>query len=257
MPDSQINFKVIGAGIPFVFQHGLGASIGQVEQLLSGIDGFKWIFIDMPGHGDSILAKDCIPSFEYYTDQLVSSLDKLGIEKAHFGGISMGAGIAINMALRYPEKVQTLFLVRPAWIDQESPDHLKVLVKAAKLMGRLDGIERFKKDPTFLSINNILPEAAESLQTVFDPKQQKSLPTVLNAMVNDKPYSTLEDLKKLNLPCMIVGNHNDPLHPYTIAEITNQNISGSTLHKVTSRYVDGASHQNEIIELITKFVLHT
>lgn len=254
MPASQINIKVIGEGKPFVFQHGLGANIEQVEQLVSGIDGIQWIFMDMPGHGQSELTADAIPSFDFYTDQLVLALDKLGIQKAHFGGISMGAGIAINMALRYPEKVEGLFLVRPAWIDQETPEHLKILVQAANLLGQTNGIELFKNESSFEEINNKLPNAGQSLLSLFSAEQQKELPKVLEAMVNDKPYSSTEALQKLNLPCIIIGNDDDPLHPYEIAEKTNQNIVGSTIHKVTSRYIDGELHQKEIIELINKYL---
>ena len=242
-------------GVPFVFQHGLGANIAQVEQLLSGINGIQWIFMDMPGHGNSKLEKDCVPSFQFYTDQLVLALDKLGVTKAHFGGISMGAGISLNMALRYPGKVQGLFLVRPAWLDQESPENLKILLEAAKLMDLSDGIEKFKKEEAFQIINNELPKAAQSLLTIFDSEQQKELPTVLKAMVNDRPYDTMKELKKLDLQCTVIGNDNDPLHPYAMAESTSQNIPGSSLHKVTSRYIDSTAHQKEITDLIKKYFL--
>jgi pimeloyl-ACP methyl ester carboxylesterase len=255
LPDPQLNIKIIGDGEPFVFQHGLGANIAQVEQLLSEVKGFQWIFMDMPGHGNSKLAADCIPSFEFYTDQLVLALDKLGVKKAHFGGISMGAGIAINMALRYPEKVKTLLLVRPAWLDQETPVNLKILLEVSKLMGLTDGIEKFKKEAVFLTINKELPKAANSLLTIFDPEQQKELATVLKAMINDKPYCTIQELRNLDLPCVVIGNDNDPLHPYAMAESTNQNIKGSKLHKVTSRYTDSTAHQKEITELIKKYFL--
>lgn len=255
MPDSQLNIKIIGQGIPFVFQHGLGANVAQAAQLLSGNKDVQWIFADMPGHGNSILTPDCIPSFDFYTDQLVLALDNLEVEKAHFGGISMGAGIALNMALRYPEKVQSLFLLRPAWIDEGTPENLKVLLEAAKLIGTPKGIEQFKSDPTFLKINNMLPKVGNSLLGIFDKDQQKGLPSVLKAMVNDKPFDNLEVLKKIAIPCRIVGNDDDPLHPYTIAEKTNEYIPESKLHKVTSRYINSAAHQKEITELITKHLL--
>lgn len=250
------NLKVSGKGIPFVFQHGLGANLVQVEQLLSGIEGIQLINMDMPGHGNSALIKGEVPSFDFYVDQLVEVLNAKGIEKAHFGGISMGAGISINMALRYPEKVLSLVLVRPAWIDEGNPVHLRILSEAAELMSFSDGIEKFKGEASFQAINTELPNAGQSLLTIFNPEQQKELPNVLKAMVNDKPYAQLTALQKLALPCTVIGNDDDPLHPYDIAETTHQNIPGSVLHKVTSRYVDGTLHQKEITEHIKKHLLH-
>jgi len=252
----MINLKTTGEGIPFVFQHGLGANVGQVEQLVSGIKGIKWVYMDMPGHGNSALAKEAVPSFDFYVDQLVEALNAKGIEKAHFGGISMGAGISINMALRYPEKVKSLFLVRPAWIDEGNPAHLRILSEAAELMSFSDGIEKFQQEVSFQAINKEIPNAGQSLLTIFNPEQQKELPIVLKAMVNDKPYAELTALQKLALPSTVIGNDDDPLHPYDIAETTHQNIPGSVLNKVTSRYVDGTLHQKEITEHIKKHLLH-
>ena len=48
-------------------------------------------------------------------------LNHLGLTRAVVGGISMGAGMALNAATRYPERVAGLVLARPAWLDRPMP----------------------------------------------------------------------------------------------------------------------------------------
>ncbi len=40
------------------------------------------------------------------------------------GGISLGAAVAVNVALRHPGRVLGLVLVRPAWIDRPLPENV-------------------------------------------------------------------------------------------------------------------------------------
>ena len=60
-------------------------------------------------------------------DDLIGLLDHLGIEQAVIGGISLGAAVAVNVALRYPERVLGLVLSRPAWIDGPLPENVALL----------------------------------------------------------------------------------------------------------------------------------
>src|SRR6059036_2012715 len=47
-------------------------------------------------------------SFERWVLDLQAVLDRLGIKKAHVGGLSLGAGIATRFALRFPARVRSL-----------------------------------------------------------------------------------------------------------------------------------------------------
>ena len=66
-------------------------------------------------------------------DDLVALLDHLEIERAVVGGISLGSAVAVNMALRYPERVRGLVLSRPAWIDRPLPENVRLYSMIAEL----------------------------------------------------------------------------------------------------------------------------
>ena len=166
----------------------------------------------------------------------------------------MGAGISLNAALRHSSRVQALILVRPAWLDEKTPDNLKILVDAARLIAKDGGRQQFEKLPQFTAIRDLLPNAAKSVLGVFAPEQRREIPKVLEAMVNDCPFPDLRQLERLQLPTLIIGNHDDPLHPFEMAEKLAGVIPGSRLEQVISRYVDDAAHREHVREIVTDFL---
>jgi pimeloyl-ACP methyl ester carboxylesterase/putative sterol carrier protein len=103
-----------GKGPVVILLHGLGgtnASMLPTFQALS--KRYRVIAPDNPGFGESgkpLRSYD--PAF--FVDWLRSFLDTLGIKTASFIGNSMGGRIAIEMALRHPERVEKLVLFAPS-----------------------------------------------------------------------------------------------------------------------------------------------
>lgn len=250
----QFQYQESGSGKPFHFQHGLGSHLLQPQSLLAGLDGVRLLSMDCPGHGQAMLPADTLPSFDFYADQLVALMDQLDIDQALFGGISMGAGISTNIALRYPDRVRGLVLVRPAWLDQKTPDNLAILVDAAQWIGKDNGLERFCESADFVAIQQRLPKAAQSILGVFAETQRPEIPTVLKAMVNDAPFADLNALQNIDVPCLLIGNEDDPLHPYEMAEVMHQKINNSKIIKVPSRYLDDKQHREVVHQNVTKFI---
>ncbi len=249
-----LNYISKGQGIPFIFQHGLGSNLNQPQALLKNLDNIQLISMDMPGHGNSSLPPKTQPSFESYADCIINLMQQLKIKKAILGGISMGAGIALNIAMRFPEKIKGLVLIRPAWLDQKRPNNLEILMEAASYIKLKNGLKDFMQRPRFKVIQDQLPKAAQSVLGVFEPTQRAEIPFVLKSMIKDQPFEEIENLKQINVPCLVVGNDNDPLHPYLMAQKIHHFIKSSLMHQVISRYLDDAAHQQSIEKLVAKFI---
>lgn len=241
-----------GEGVPLVFQHGLTASVKQTESLLDGIKDLHILAIDCPGHGLSRLPADYEPTFNQYADEVLGFLNERGIHQAVFGGISMGSGIAVNIALRHPERVKALILVRPAWLDYKDPENLRILLPAAKLLTEINGRKRFESLPEFKKLEPLA--AAQSVLGVFAPEQQPELVTVIECMVNDRPFESMNELKNILVPTMVVGNDDDPLHPLWMSKKVQENIDNSVLKEVTSRYIDNDLHRDQVRQHIKDFI---
>ena len=109
--DQRIAYLDVGTGPPVILIHGFGGSIWQWEYQQHGLSQhFRVITLDLPGSGLSDK-----PEMDYRPDQmldyLVGFMDGVKIPQATLVGNSMGAGLAIGMALTHPSRVDKLVLI--------------------------------------------------------------------------------------------------------------------------------------------------
>jgi pimeloyl-ACP methyl ester carboxylesterase len=99
-----------GQGPPLILIHGYGGSMWQWEYQQTLAAHFRVITLDVIGSGLSDK-----PDLDYRPDTLIGSvsafMDVLGLPTATLVGNSMGAGIAIGMALNHPQRVERLVLI--------------------------------------------------------------------------------------------------------------------------------------------------
>ncbi len=107
----NINIKLkeySNAGETIVFLHFGGGNLKMWEPIVPYfIDNYHLVLIDIKGHG-----KSSRPNSGYHIDQLASEIllvvNQLNIKKAHFIGSSLGAEIALSIAISNPTLVKTL-----------------------------------------------------------------------------------------------------------------------------------------------------
>ncbi|MFZ1483117.1 MAG: alpha/beta hydrolase [Paracoccaceae bacterium] len=128
-------FSVAGDGPALVLIHGIGARRATFDGMVAGLkDRFTCITYDLRGHGLSPL-----PDGRFGLDDLVDDLEelraRLGVERAHFAGHSLGGMIGPRYALRYPERVLSLGLWSTAAFRTED-DSAKVRAVVAAMRER-------------------------------------------------------------------------------------------------------------------------
>ena len=107
----QIAYLDVGTGPPVILIHGFGGSMWQWEHQQHTLSQhFRVLTLDLPGAGLSDK-----PDIDYRTDQMleffVGFMDAVQIPQAALVGNSMGAGLAIGMALTHPTYVSRLVLI--------------------------------------------------------------------------------------------------------------------------------------------------
>jgi pimeloyl-ACP methyl ester carboxylesterase len=80
------------------------------DDLLPALSGHRVVRMDLRGFGGSASRPDA--PFSHHGD-VATLLDELGIRAAHLVGVSMGAGVAAEIALARPDLVRSLLLVAP------------------------------------------------------------------------------------------------------------------------------------------------
>ncbi len=131
----RFSYRSSGDGTPFVYQHGLGADVNQPFVLFKPPQGIRLLGFDCRMHGATTPAGDSSKiSLSSFADDMLAFLDFLGVDSAIVGGISMGAAVALNFALRFPERVRGLVLQRPAWLDGPNLKNAEIFGFVAKLI---------------------------------------------------------------------------------------------------------------------------
>lgn len=101
-------------GAPVVILlHGLLGSSANFAALVDDLaaQGFRLIALDRPPFGLSDKRADLNYTLDGQGDVVVGLMDALGIQRATLLGHSAGGPVAVNVALRFPERVEKLVLV--------------------------------------------------------------------------------------------------------------------------------------------------
>jgi pimeloyl-ACP methyl ester carboxylesterase len=91
--------------------------------------GYRVHAIDLPGFGSSSKPATAPYSARWFSETVRDVMDALGISRAHVVGNSMGGRVALEVGLRWPERVQALVLLCPAvaWVRRDFPLVVRLL----------------------------------------------------------------------------------------------------------------------------------
>jgi pimeloyl-ACP methyl ester carboxylesterase len=121
--------RVFGSGPALVFIHGFLESSTMWDVLPLGKLKCQCIFIDLPGHGNSALENTPEePSICWIAEQVISTLDLLGINSFSIVGHSMGAYVALEIKRIMPVCRKVVLLNSNFWADgeQKKKDRVRV-----------------------------------------------------------------------------------------------------------------------------------
>lgn len=107
----RLSVQVQGEGPAMLLLHGFTGSGATWTPHLAAFDAFTTVVVDLLGHGDSGAPSDVGRyGMQRCVDDLTSVLDQLDIERAAVLGYSMGGRVALQLALRAPERLWALVL---------------------------------------------------------------------------------------------------------------------------------------------------
>lgn len=135
-------FFIEGDGPPLMMVHGIGARHGTWRGLVDNLKSdFRCISFDLRGHGESP-----VPPTPYTLDDLVADVEalreKLGIDRMHLIGHSLGGMIGPAYARAHPDRVMSLGLLSTA-AGRTEDDSTKVgaVVAAMEEQGIIEVLE--------------------------------------------------------------------------------------------------------------------
>jgi len=254
----QFNYRETGAGIPFFFQHGLGADLSQPFGLCQPPPGIRLLGFDARTHGQTrpAGAREKI-SLAAFADDLRAFMDYLGIERAVVGGISMGAALTLNFTLRHPERVIGLVQSRPAWLDAPNPWNVRMFTLISQLLrehGREQARQRFQQSPEYLQTLERWPDVAASLAGQFDRPDVEGSAFKFERLITDTPCADRRLWTGIRVPTLVLANRLDPIHPFEYGGILAGLIPGAELRELTPKSVSLEQHNLDVARAVDAFL---
>jgi 3-oxoadipate enol-lactonase len=203
----NLYYQVEGEGQPLVFIHGLGSSTRDWEfQVPEFSRTYQVITFDLRGHGQSDKPPGpySIPLFAADTASLLKALD---IESAHVVGISLGGGVAFQLALDYPALVKSLVIVNSAPIGVgTSPEGQREIEGRVEIV-RQQGMRAMGQ----VLSQRLFPQAAHaSLRQTFVERWAENDPRAyIEALLSLANWNVMGQLGSIHCPTLVVAADED------------------------------------------------
>ncbi len=251
-------FRSTGAGVPFIFQHGLGGNLDQPFGLFQPPPGFRLIGFDCRAHGRTQpLGDPDKVRLAVMADDLGALMNHLELPRAVVGGISMGAAVALSFTLRHPDRVAGLVLARPAWLDAPRAENVELFGLIAELLrehGAADGLEIFQRTEIHAGLLHDSPDCRASACAQFlEPRAEEAV-VRLEQIPPDAPNHDREEWKKIAVPTLALANRQDPIHPFEYGSILAQSIPGAEFRELTPKSVSVEAYQNGMQRFLAAFL---
>ena len=241
----RLEYQTEGEGKPLVFLHGLGGGIGQIQSVYQPIDGVRLITLNQQGHGNSDVNWESF-GFDRLAEDVVGLLDFLGVQRAAFAGISMGAAVCLNLALRFPERVQSLLLIRNAWTDAPQAQPVRQAFRDLADALRQGDPEAFRNSEGGKIVAETTPYTKNAFAIPF-----REAPNLRNwrkyiLLPAQAPIPSLKALNAITVPVRVLACENDFCHPYVYGKLVADAIPGAVLIPIPDKDTDPAEHKRLI-----------
>jgi len=238
--DINMYYEIHGKGEPLVFINGRNMCADLLYRHIPVFaKDYRVVVFDNRGVGKSD-APDVPYSLEMMANDLKGLLKAISIDKAHLAGYSMGARIAEEMALSYPEMVKSLLLVCPItwsadipWLPAQIPDDEKKQWEALSREEQVWGFIRGVVSEEFIENNRDL---TEKMARIILEGQGPQHAQKWHAHASET-YDNYKRLPQIKAPTLILAGREDRTVP-----LDNINILKERLPKAELVVMDKMGH---------------
>ena len=200
----NLYYEIHGAGRPMILLHGglgSGEMFGPVLPQLA--ERHQVIAVDLQGHGRTADI-DRPLDVRLMAGDIAALIDHLELGRADVVGYSLGGGVALQTAVKYPAKVRRLV----AGSANIRPDAIYPEIRAQQGQVNAAAAEFMKKTPMYQLYQRVAPR----------PEDFPRLLTKMGESMS-KDFDFTEDVRGLQVPTLIVAADADMAPPSHYVEV--------------------------------------
>src|SRR5712691_9066227 len=200
----NLYYETHGAGRPLILLHGglgSGEMFGAILPALS--ERHQVIAVDLQGHGRTADI-DRPLDIRLMADDIAALIDHLRLAAPDVVGYSLGGGVALQTAAKYPAKVRRLVVVSA----NTRPDAIDPAMRAQQSQVNAAAIEFMKDTPMYQLYQRVAPR----------PEDFPLLLTKIGESMS-KDFDFTEEVRGLQVPTLIVAADADMAPPSHYVEV--------------------------------------
>jgi pimeloyl-ACP methyl ester carboxylesterase len=222
----KLHYLEAGSGAPVILLHGTGGEGARWTPQLQGLSSdFRVIALDQIGFGQSDK-----PMTNYHSGVfagfLAGFMKAIGVPKASLIGQSMGAAVALSLAVEKPEMVERLVLVNGGGFRTgprtTPPDwYARQIANAGTLAESREYMEKLYFDHSFVTDKLVEQNLMQRLRSAY------TIESMQNAADRGLGGVSEDEVRGIKAPTLLVWGANDKLSPPANADKLNAVIKGS------------------------------
>lgn len=238
-----------------VMGHGLLFSGWMFHPQVAALrEDYRCITVDWRGQGETPPAGDLVADMDTLTDDLVSLLDHLGLDRVHYAGLSMGGFVGMRLAARHPERVRSLVLLDTSAgpEDPEKVARYRQLALVYRWLGM--GPVRKRVEPIMFGPTTL---ASSRRAEVVDPwfatlrtVDRKGMRAAIGGVTDRDAVDG--ELGRIVAPTLVIVGEEDVATPVAKAEAIVAGIDGSRLEVVPDAGHSSTIEQPEVVTALVR-----
>lgn len=230
----KTNYHDQGSGFPVIFIHGSGPGVSAWANwrlVIPKVAPFRRVLApDMVGFGYTERPEGIVYSMDEWVKQTIDFMDALEIKQADLVGNSFGGGLALALAIQYPERVRKLVLMGAMGVNfpiTEGLDSVWGYEPSPKNMLKM--LDLFVDDKTYANQELANIRYAASIEPGFQEAFSSMFPAPRQRWVESmaKHEGQIENIKH---PTLIVHGREDQVIPVANAYKLIDLIDNAQLH---------------------------
>ena len=255
---ARIHYMESGKGEPLILVHSAGQSLYTFRRLFYKLAMYyRVIAVDLVGHGYS----DRPDFFDYtigdHAESLARFMDSMGIESAHILGFSFGAGYALELAHKHPERVGKIVAICPGGVTSEMPLTVRMMESGlfggiASRMYNLKSVKKMLNECVFDHTVINEHDAAEYFKPVADSSSRYA---VRRTLAEFDENALISSLREIQAPVLLLWGEDDKWHPAGEVDEYRSSLRSCSCTVIrNARHLVHEEKPDRIAELVRGFI---